>query len=156
MYNHQLSNEEDTPSYNYRNGISTSILVLTFATPTSTESITSWAMDNDTTTGSDHEVIYSEFSISTIENTATHPICQQYNFKKTDWTQFQNTLLNLTPNALLQMQQHLLPISDAGREQATTILRDTLLQAATQSIPLLGPSPRTKPWWNDDLTTYRQ
>ena len=141
MFNLQLINEEDTPTYNYRNGIGTSILDLTFATPTSTESITSWAVDDEATTGSDHEVIHFEFCISTIENTATHPVCQQFNFKKADWTQFQNTHLNLTPNALLQMQRHLLPISDAGLEQASTILGDTLLPAATQSIPLLRPSP---------------
>ena len=84
MYKLQLINEENTLTYNYRNRIGTSILDLTFATPTSTESITSWAVDDETTTGSDHEVIRVEFSILTIENTATHPVCQQFNFKKAD------------------------------------------------------------------------
>ena len=105
MHNLQLINNEDTTTYNYRNGTGTSILDLNFATQTSIESITSWAVDDEATTGSDHEVIRFEFSTSTIENTATHPICQQYNFKKADWTQFHNILLNLTPNALHQMQQ---------------------------------------------------
>ena len=105
----------DTPTYNYRNGTGTSILDLTFATPTSTESITSCAVDDEATTGSDHEVIRFEFSTSTIEDTTTHPICQQLNYKKADWTQFHNTRQNLTPNALLQMQQQLLPISEIGR-----------------------------------------
>ena len=104
MHHLQLINEEDTPTYNYRNGTGTSILDLTVATLTSTESITSWAVDDEATTGSDHEAIRFEFSTSTIEDTATHPVCQQYNFKKADWTQFHNILLNLTPNALLQMQ----------------------------------------------------
>ena len=74
MHNLQLINDEDTPTYNYRNGIGTSILDLTFATPTSTESITSWAVDDEATSGSDHEVICFEFSTSTIEDTTTHPI----------------------------------------------------------------------------------
>ena len=54
------------------------------------------------------------------------------------------------------MQQQLLTISDAGLEQASTILRDTLLLATSQSILHLRPSPRSKPWWNNDLTTQRQ
>ena len=83
-------------------------------------------------------------------------LCQQLNFKKADWTQFHNTLQYLTANALLQMQQQPLPILDAGLEQGSTILRDTLLLATSQSFHLLRPSPRSKPWWNDDLTTKRQ
>ena len=51
--------------------------------------------------------------------------------KKADWTHFQNTLLNHTPNTLLQMQQPLRSISDAGFAQASTILRNTLLLAAS-------------------------
>ena len=54
------------------------------------------------------------------------------------------------------MLQHLHPISDAGLEQVSTILRDTRLLAASQSILLLRPSPRSKTCWNDDLTTQRQ
>ena len=54
MHNLQLINEEDTPTYNYRNGTGTSVLDLTFATPISTESITSWAVYDEATTGSDH------------------------------------------------------------------------------------------------------
>ena len=45
---------------------------------------------------------------------------------------------------------------EVGLEQAATILRDTLLQAAREAIPLLKPSPRSKSWWNDDLTSKRQ
>ena len=152
----QLLNDEDIATYHYQNGTGTSILDLTFIKPISTESITSWAVDDEATSGSDHEIIRFEFSTLTIEDTATNPICPQFNFKKADWTQFHNTFRNLSPNALLQMQQHLLPLSDTGLEQASTILRDTLLLAAIQSIPVLRPSPRSKPWWNDDLTTQRQ
>ena len=61
--NLQLLNEDDTPTYHYRNGTGTSILDLTFATPTTTESITSWAVDDEATTGSDHEV--TRFDLTT-------------------------------------------------------------------------------------------
>ena len=56
------------------------------------------------------------------------------------------------------MQQLLLLISDASHEHTSTILRNTPFLAASQleSIPHLIPSPRSKPWWNDDLTTQRQ
>ena len=76
IHNLLLINVEDTTTYNYRNGTGTSILDLTFVTPTSTESITSWAVDDEATTGSHHEVICFEFSTSTIEDSTTHPICQ--------------------------------------------------------------------------------
>ena len=155
-YNLQLLNEEDTPTYHYRNGTGTSILDLTFATPSSTESITSWAVDDEATTGSDHEVIRFDFNISPIQDTVIHPISQQFNFRKADWTLFHTTLLNLQPTAQLQMEHHLHQISDSGLEQAATILRDTLLLAATETIPFLRPSPRSKPWWNDDLTSQRK
>ena len=85
----------------YQIGTGTSILDLTIATPSSTDSITSWAVDKEATTGSDHEVIRFEFNTSPIEDTVTHPVCQQFNFKKANWTQFNNTLQNLAPDALL-------------------------------------------------------
>ena len=154
MYHLQLSNEEDTPTYNYRNGTGTSVLDHSYATTTSTKLITSWAMDDEATSRSDYKVICFKFSTSRIADTATNSIYQQFNFKMADWTQFHNTLLNLTPNALLQIQQQLFPISDTGLEQASIILCNTLLLATTQSIPPLRPSPRSKPWWNKDLTTH--
>ena len=46
------------------------------------------------------------------------------------------------------MQQHLLPISDAGLEQASTILCDTLLLAATQST---SPKPIFLPYATVDF-----
>ena len=150
--NLQLLNEEDTPTYHYRNGTGTSILDLTFATPTTTESITSWAVDDEATTGSDHEVIRFDLTTTPLEHTVIHPICQQFNIKKADWTLFSSSLNNLSLSALDQMQQHLHPLSDTGLEQAANILRDTILLAAADSIPLLRPSPRSKPWWNEDLT----
>jgi hypothetical protein len=152
----QLINEEDIPTYHYRNGTGTSILDLTFATPTSAESITSWAVDDEATTGSDHEVIRFDITTAPLEETVTHPISQRFNFKKADWTLFNTTLNHLAQDALQQMEDNLHQASDPGLEQAATILRDTLLQAAAESIPLLRPSPRSKPWWNDDLTSQRQ
>jgi hypothetical protein len=152
----QLINKEDIPTYHYRNGTGTSILDLTFATPTSAESMTSWAVDDEATTGSDHEVIRFDITTAPLEETVTHPISQRFNFKKADWTLFNTTLNHLAKDALQQMEDNLHQASDPGLEQAATILRDTLLQAAAESIPLLRPSPRSKPWWNDDLTSQRQ
>ena len=80
--NLQLLNEEDTPTYHYRNGTGTSILDLTFPTPTTTESITSWVVDDEATTGSDHKVIRFDLTTTPLEHTVIHPICQQFNFKK--------------------------------------------------------------------------
>ena len=85
-----------------------------------------------------------------------HPISQQFNFKKADWTLFSSSLNNLSSSALDQMEQHLHPSTDTGLEHAADILRDTLLQAAVESIPPLRASPRSKPWWNEDLTRLRQ
>src|SRR6266705_2893381 len=155
-HNLQLLNEEDIPTYNYRNGTGTSVLDLTFATPTSTESITSWAVDDEATTGSDHEVIRFEHTIATLEDTVPHPACQQFNFRKADWNHFSTSLSNLAQDAVQHMKQHLEQTTDSGLEEAATILRDTLLQAANESIPLLRPSPRSKSWWNDDLTSKRR
>ena len=45
---------------------------------------------------------------------------------------------------------------EADLEQTAMILRDTLLQATGKATPLLRPSPRSKSWWNDDLTSKRQ
>ncbi len=155
-YHLQLLNEEDTPTYHYRNGTGTSVLDLTFATPSSTEFITSWAVDDEATTGSDHEVIRFEYTTAAIEDTVTHPVCQQFNFKKADWNLFSTSLSNLALDAARRMKQHTQYPTEPGLEEAATILRDTLLQAASEAIPLLRPSPRSKSWWNDDLTTKRR
>ena len=76
------------------------MLDLTFATPTSAESITSWAVANDATTGSDHEVFRFDITTAPLEETVTHPISQRFNFKKANWTRFNTTLNHLAQDAL--------------------------------------------------------
>ena len=73
-------------------------------------------MDDQATTGSDHEVIHFDLYTLLIDDTVTHPVCQQFNFKKADWTLFNTTLINQQPTAMLQLKHHLYQISDSGLE----------------------------------------
>ncbi|KAL0630654.1 hypothetical protein Q9L58_010497 [Maublancomyces gigas] len=56
-YEMALLNEPDTYTYNYPTGRGRSVLDLPFATPDIINMVTNWAVAEDMTTGSDHEVI---------------------------------------------------------------------------------------------------
>ena len=105
-------------------------------------------------TGSDYEVIIFEIISSDLE-TVPSPTAQRFNWRKADWEKFSQHLKELsqqkynTWNAL-----HEYPSLD-GLEQAAILLRDILLDSINESVPLLRPSPRSKAWWNEEITQQR-
>ena len=153
-----LHNEPDIPTYHYRNGNGTSIIDLTFTTPHAAGLVEDWTVDDENATGSDHEVI--KFTITTntpnSDTMAPHPVQQLYNFNKANWEHFTKYLNQIAKDTIKTISDLCTQGSDQQLEQAAEILRDTLQQAAIQSIPLKKPSIRSKAWWTEQLTTKRK
>jgi hypothetical protein len=90
-----LINAPDITTYHYRNGMGCSVLDLTIASPAVAREVTNWAVDDENTTGSDHEVI--RFQITSLHpDTEVSKGTPRLNWKKTNWDTFVTTLQTLT------------------------------------------------------------
>jgi hypothetical protein len=71
------------------------VLDLTIASPAVAREVTNWAVDDEHTTGSDHEVI--RFQITSLHpDTEVSKGTPRLNWKKTNWDTFVTTLQTLT------------------------------------------------------------
>ena len=89
--NFELLNIPDQSTHHQRTGQGSSVIDLTFATPTSAERILNWAIDTDSATGSDHEVICFTIASDNI-HTIPAPTTHQYNWSKANWEGFEKQL----------------------------------------------------------------
>jgi hypothetical protein len=153
----ELINTPDIATCNYHRGRGTSVLDLAFATPLTYPSICDWAVDDENTTGSDHELIrFNVHTAASIQSTVENPISWPYNYKKADWGKFAQTLQESAELQKGRIEQLLRANTDVSREQAACLLRDLILEANSRSIPYRRPSPRSKSWWNDEITAKRR
>src|ERR1700710_967200 len=150
--NFDLLNEEDTPTYHYAHG--SSVLDLTFSSPPITPLISNWAIDEDNPTSSDHELI--RFDISSTENTILDvPTNERWNWKKADWENFGKNLKERSDSTSDIWQALHLHNNQANLNSAAKFLTPLIHEAAETCIPKRKPSPRSKPWWNDDINKKR-
>jgi len=128
----ELLNNPDEFTYTNHSGISSSVIDLTFTTSAMLAFVKNWQIDEEMTTGSDHEVIH--FTISTKEaEMVESPLNPSYNTVKADWTNFakqlcQNSekILNLANNSNSSLT-HL--------ENIAISFRNLIADAANQHIP---------------------
>ena len=86
-YNCKLINTPDIVTYTQYSGNTSSVLNLTFATPGVYQSISDWQVNEEATTGSDHEVIQFSISIDQTE-LVDSPFNAPFNILKANWTGF--------------------------------------------------------------------
>jgi hypothetical protein len=135
-----LANTPDTPTYHYRNGIGSSVLDLMRAAPAVAMEVSNWAVDEENPTSSDHEVVL--FQISMLHPDTEHETPQpRLNWRKTNWDAFTSTLQNLsTDNYSLWSSARANP-TIRQLDNWTSLLRDIITTAATQSTPAVVLSP---------------
>src|SRR5437588_7510248 len=89
--NLELLNVPNQSTYNQRTGRGSSVLDLTFASQTTSARISNWAIDTDSATGSDHELIRFTLASENIPTVAA-PTTHRYNWSKADWKSFEKQL----------------------------------------------------------------
>lgn len=151
-----LLNEEDAPTHFPANGNRPSVLDLTFASSDVYPIVSKWALDQDSATGSDHSVI--RFEVQSLQHTTVpNPCSNRYNWKKADWELFGQSL---TEDSKRYKDQWRSLMAHSHRtvclDKAAELLRDVILSAVKQAVPEARPSPRSKAWWNAELTKRRQ
>jgi hypothetical protein len=82
-----LLHEPDLPTYYCRSSLITSVLNLVFSSPAILNNTINWAIDEDSYTSSDHEMIRFDLLYNSLEIVPT-PLAQHFNWKKTDWEKF--------------------------------------------------------------------
>ena len=82
-----LLDEPDTPTYYYRTGKGISVIDLAFTSEAIYVSMMNWAVDDDTSTGSDHATIWFDI-VAESELVTTDCNMIRYNWNKTDWDIF--------------------------------------------------------------------
>ena len=121
---------------------STSAIDLSFISP-DLAGRSEWSVLDDSLS-SDHLPITITIHVSPCIFEPKRP--DKFNFKKADWMKFQNILHQADP-----------PNMNEPIDMINTHITETILHAASQSIPILPNSKgrRGNPWWNDDCRKAR-
>lgn len=103
-----LINKLDTYTYNYRTGQGRSVLDLALPSPATIDLatidlVTNWAVMNDLSTGSDHEVVSFELTSSSIYSVPP-PSTERDNWAEADWPTFHLQLLTTSANQAVKWQ----------------------------------------------------
>ena len=138
----ELLNVPNQSTYNQRTGRGSSVLDLTFASQTTSARISNWAVDTDSATGSDHELICFTLTSENIPTVAA-PTTHRYNWSKADWESFEKQLATHKERdswwtGLVQ------EATEKSMELAVLHLHDLILESVSTSVPHLKPSPRFK------------
>lgn len=104
-------------------------------------------------TGSDHEVISFETSINPSIHNSGENQPSNFNLKKANWDLFGNNLAALESKANSELDQL---ISTRNFDGIAILLKTIVHQAATNAIPRIRTSPRSKSWWKNELTNLRK
>ena len=107
-------------------------------------------------TGSDHELIIFDClipSANSHSSSANNPLPSKFNIKKADWSMFRSQLILLQSQSQQQLEE---AINNGNVELIAALLQSVVHTAASNSIPLLKITSRSKPWWTKELTSLRQ
>jgi len=148
IQNCELLNTPDQNTYTHHSENSTSVIGLTFATPSLCGFIKNWQVNEDLNSGSDHEVI--QFELTGIESEwVNSPLNAAYNIAKADWVKFAQTL---QLNAIIISKKI---ANTSNLEEMACLLRNLIADTADQHIPKKKLCARAKVWWSHSLSTLR-
>jgi hypothetical protein len=115
---------------------------------------TNWVVDDAQATGSDHEVIRFEVTM-TIPNPTIATPQSRLNWSRTDWDSFSDTLHSLSTSTQSQWECLRLDPTPPHLDKWAETLWDIIMTAAEYPIPPLDPSPRSKHWWTPEVSAAR-
>ena len=150
-HNYAIMDQGKRPTF--RRGNSSSIIDLTLASPTLSNFVTNWFVNEDITTLSDHLPI--QFQIS--KHILHHPNVSNrvFNSKLAIWDGF-----NREAKALLSRQIHLIHElnNESSLDLFTIKLESELLDLCHKFLPTIKAPNHTKKlnWWNDNLNKLRK
>ena len=152
----ELLNHPGTETRTGRRNMNKSVIDLTFCTPALRTNMVNWCTDESSATGSDHA--YIRFDM--VSKEAFSPevsATARYNWKKADWDKFTLSLNNLAERTLPRWNILMKTQSEDNEylETAAIYLRDMILEAAEDALPLMKPSAMSKRWWNSDIDEAR-
>src|ERR671939_106642 len=151
-----LLNEPDIATYTSRSTGTESVLDLGFSTPDMNQYVINWAVDDEDATGSDHLPLRLDIVSPSID-TVTPPTASRYNYKKTDWDIFADTLMDTLQKYDQQWKDNLLLCHrNENLDNAAELLTYAIQEAIKSSTPELKPSPRAKIWWNEDISEHHR
>lgn len=138
----------------YRKGLKTlSIIDLAFHSPFQKLHWTNFRFLR--ATGSDHEPIAFD-AVSRSSSGPSPPFLARpplFNYKKADWDAFQKDLREKETSLLEEFERL---ISKRDLEEVATLLTKSVLGAARRAIPKKRLCERSKPWWNENISTLRK
>lgn len=142
---------------------SPTVLDLTLATTDLEERISGWHVDPEVY--SDHFGILFSLDLGDLDSSSPSSL-RMFNTGKADWDKFHSTLqlANWEPIALPEdshaVSADILSGGDSvytmALDSAATRLTALIVNAAKESIPLLRPCAKSKPWWTSSLTQLRK
>ena len=140
---------------NGQNRTSTSVIDLTFATPHMINKITDWSINENASTGSDHEVI--EFSIicKNIE-TVDNSMNDVYNVDKADWKKFEKYLKSMYDSNIISMQKLIENFTSINLKNEIILLQLIINETTDISIFKWKLCEKFKKWWCNRLITLKK
>ena len=148
IQNCELLNTPEQNTYTHHSENSTSVIDLTFATPSLCGFIKNWQVNEDLNSGSDHEVI--QFELTGIESEwVNSPLNAAYNIAKADWVKFAQTL---QLDAIIISRKI---ANTSNLKEMACLLRNLIADTADQHIPKKKLCARAKVWWSHSLSTLR-
>jgi hypothetical protein len=141
-----LYNESNTPTYISRSGNSWSTIDLLLSSHSISHHIINWAIDEENRTGSDHLPIKFDITSDQFE-TVPSPLCQKYNWKRTDWGRLQKNLLKQEQELKSEWENIFNHTeNNAVMKNGAELITSMILDAVNNSTPLYRPSRHAK-WW---------
>jgi len=148
IQNCELLNTPDQNTYTHHSKNSTSVIDLTFVTPSLCGFIKNWQVNEDLNSESDHEVI--QFELTEIESEwVNSSLNAAYNIAKADWVKFAQTL---QLNAIIISRKI---ANTLNLKEMTCLLRNLIADTADQHISKKRLCARAKVWWSHSLSTLR-
>ncbi len=152
-FNCELINISD--EYTFTRDNSNSVIDLTFATFDFASKVTSWSINDDAETNSNHEIIEFSINVEDIE-TVNNSMTKKFNTQKTNWIKFDDYLKDNHLNVKNQMTQLLNNLTTKNLNEEAKLLRDVIIETSNHSISKRRWCGNSKVWWTDELTQLRK
>lgn len=89
-------------------------------------------------------------------DTVPVPITKKYNWKKATWDEFKKQLTTEADDIKELWNELTLHNTTENQETAAKTLTNIIKKAVNEHVPPHTISPRSKPWWMEELTTTRK
>jgi ribonuclease HI len=146
LYSLNLVNTPGEGTFYRPNMAFPSVIDLSLVTKSILNRVQDWQILPDL--GSDHYGVL--FTIYNRQNTSNTSNTSRFNTRKANWKLFKELLQSSKTIKNLQFN------SNQNLDLLAETFTNSIIEAATTSIPKSSNNPYSKPWWNDRLTSLRK